>query len=168
VPAYLVLHDSVIEALCRRLPSNVSELLEVQGIGERKAEQYGVEILQALRNYESGARAQQVAKEHTPAEQTLQLIKEGKSFEEIAQIRVRQHETIISTVASLIETGQLKLRPEWVSPSAQQQIEAVCQRVGTARLKAIKDALPASITFDDIRLVVAHLRTQQVLDTEST
>ena len=39
-----------------------------------------------------------------------------------------------------------------------QQIEAACQRSGVDRLKPIKDSLPEAITYDEIRLVVAHFR----------
>jgi len=52
VPAYLILHDSSLEELCRRRPANVHELLEVRGIGPRKAELYSREILTALKAYD--------------------------------------------------------------------------------------------------------------------
>ena len=40
------------EELCRRRPANVHELLEVRGIGPRKAELYSREILTALKAYD--------------------------------------------------------------------------------------------------------------------
>ena len=52
VPAYIILHDSSLEELCRRRPANVHELLEVRGIGPRKAELYSREILTALKAYD--------------------------------------------------------------------------------------------------------------------
>ncbi len=161
VPAYIILHDSTLEELCRRRPSNFSELKQVPGIGEKKAEVYGTEILQALRNYGEGARATpSVSKEPAPAEQTLRLLHEGRSFEEIARIRARQISTVVCTVASLIETGQVKLDPKWISPDAQPLIEAACLKQGVERLKDIKEAVPPYISFEDIRLVVAHLRAE--------
>ena len=161
IPAYIVLHDSTLEELCRRRPASFAELRQVPGIGERKADVYGTEILQALRNFADGARpAPASAKEPTPAEETLRLLNEGHSLVEIAQLRSRQPATILGTVANLIEIGRLQLRPEWVMPAVQAQIEAACSRLGVERLKPIKDALPATISFDDIRLVVAHLRAQ--------
>jgi len=161
VPAYIILHDSTLEELCRRRPSNYVELRQVAGIGERKAEVYGAEILQALRNFDSGERAQPVvAKETAPAEQTLLLLNEGRTLEEIARIRARQISTVVCTVASLVETGQVKLNPKWISPDAQPLIEAACLKHGVERLKEIKDALPPYVSFDDIRLVVAHLRAE--------
>ena len=161
VPAYIVLHDSTLEELCRKRPSNFAQLKQVPGIGEKKADVYGAEILQALRNFGAGARAvPTTAREPAPAEQTLRLLNEGRTFEEIARIRARQISTVVCTVASLIESGQVKLDPKWISPDAQPLIEAACLNKGIERLKDIKDAVPPYVSFDDIRLVVAHLRAE--------
>jgi ATP-dependent DNA helicase RecQ len=161
VPAYVVLHDSTLEELCRRRPSNFAALKQVAGIGEKKADVYGAEILQVLRNFDDGARAaKMVVKEASPAEQTLKLLNEGRSFQEIGRIRARQISTVICTVASLIETGQVKLDSKWISPDAQPLIEEACLKQGVEKLKDIKVAVPPYVSFDDIRLVVAHLRAE--------
>jgi uncharacterized protein YpbB len=146
----------------------LKELESVTGIGERKADVYGAEILQVLRNFDEGARATQIfAKEPSPAEQTLRLLREGRSFDEIARIRARQPSTIASTVASLIETGRVKLDAKWVSPDAQPLIEAACLEHGVERLRTIKDAVPPYVSYDDIRLVVAHLRAENRIKIKS-
>ena len=161
VPAYIILHDTTLDELCRRRPTNLAALKQVPGIGEKKAEVYGAEILQALRNFGDGARAAPlVSKEPAPAEQIRLLLNEGRSFEEIARIRARQISTVVCTVASLIETGQVKLNPKWISPDAQPLIEAACLAKGVERLKDIKEAVPPYVSFEDIRLVVAHLRAE--------
>jgi ATP-dependent DNA helicase RecQ len=51
IPAYIVMHDTTLDDLCRRRPSTREELLRVFGIGERKAELYGTEILAALKRF---------------------------------------------------------------------------------------------------------------------
>ncbi|MGA6986845.1 MAG: RecQ family ATP-dependent DNA helicase [Terriglobales bacterium] len=161
VPAYIILHDSTLEELCRRRPANFAELKQVPGIGEKKADVYGAEILQALRNFGDGARAAPaMARELAPAEHTLRLLNEGRSFEEIGRIRARQVSTIVCTVANLIESGQVKLDAKWISPDAQPLIEAACLKQGVERLRDIKEAVPPYVSFDDIRLVVAHLRAE--------
>jgi ATP-dependent DNA helicase RecQ len=168
VPAYIILHDSTLEELCRRRPRNIAELKQVPGIGEKKADVYGAEIMQALRNFGEGARATlAVAKEPAPAEQTLRLLNEGRSFEEIARIRARQISTVVCTVANLIETSQVKLDPKWISPDAQPLIEAACEKQGVERLKDIKEAVPPYVSFEDIRLVVAHLRAENRVKAKS-
>ena len=48
MPAYVILHDSTLDALCRQRPRDLAELLEVPGIGERKAERFGAKILELI------------------------------------------------------------------------------------------------------------------------
>ena len=45
VPAYVVLHDSTIEAIAHRRPRTERDLLGISGIGPSKLEQYGDDIL---------------------------------------------------------------------------------------------------------------------------
>jgi ATP-dependent DNA helicase RecQ len=45
MPPYVILHDATIDALCRARPRDLGGLLEVPGIGERKAERFGARIL---------------------------------------------------------------------------------------------------------------------------
>jgi len=51
VPAYIVLHDTTLDEICRLRPGSIADLLNVSGIGERKAETYGDGILGVLRRY---------------------------------------------------------------------------------------------------------------------
>ncbi|MFZ3339703.1 MAG: RecQ family ATP-dependent DNA helicase [Terriglobales bacterium] len=161
VPAFVVLHDSTLEELCRRRPTTVAELMQVSGIGERKAEMYGTDLLQALRDFGAGARAAAIVLPmNAPAEETLRFLNEGKTLEEIARIRGRQISTVIASVAGWVEAGRVKLDPSWISPGAQPLIEAACMGKTAAGLREIKDAVPAYISFNDIRLVVAGLRAE--------
>ena len=164
MPAYVVLHDSSLDEICRMRPASVAQLMTITGIGERKAELYGREILAALRRYQEGERAAALPEKKTaPAIETLQLLAEGKSFEEIAQIRGRQVATVVNAVAGLVEKGEVEFRPEWIDRNKLAVIEAACASVGLERLerlKTLKDALPPEITYDEIRLVVARLRRE--------
>jgi ATP-dependent DNA helicase RecQ len=45
VPAYVILHDAAIEELCRRQPRSMADLIGVPGIGEKKAQRFGSELL---------------------------------------------------------------------------------------------------------------------------
>lgn len=57
IAAFIVMHDTSLDELCRKRPRSLAELLRVSGFGERKTEVYGRQILEALRNFETGARA---------------------------------------------------------------------------------------------------------------
>jgi ATP-dependent DNA helicase RecQ len=162
IPAYVVLHDTSLDEIFRRRPSSIAQLLSVTGIGERKADMYGGEILAALKRYGEGARAAALpSKKTAPAEETLRLLAEGHTFEDIAKTRGRQLATVVNAVANLVERGELEFQPAWIDRNRQAVIEAACASVGLGRLRNLKDALPPEITFEEIRLVVARLRREQ-------
>ncbi len=159
VPAYIVLSDAALDDLCRKQPSNLRELLAVTGIGERKAELYGSEIFAVFEQFRKGARAaaRQVV-QLSPAEETMRLLAEGKSFDEIAQARGRQVSTVVNMVADLVEKGRLDYRIEWVGEDAHRRIAEAVSRLGSQWLKPLREALPPDITYEQIRLVVASAR----------
>jgi len=162
--AFVVLHDTTLDEICRLQPTSIAELRQVTGIGERKAQLYGEEILAALRRFREGARASAIQKDSAPAQETLRLLAEGKTLEEIAQARGRQLSTIVNAVAVLVESGQTEFNPGWIDKNRQSVIEAACARPGLDRLdklKPLKDSLPPEITYDEIRLVVAHIRVNR-------
>jgi ATP-dependent DNA helicase RecQ len=162
VPAYIVLSDAALEDLCRKQPSNLRELLGVSGIGEHKAELYGRDIFAAFETFRNGMRAAaREVSQVSPADETIQLLGEGKSFEEIAQIRGRQISTVVNMVADLVEKGRIEYRMDWVGEAAHHDIEAAIAKLGSQWLKPLRDALPAEITYEQIRLVVAWARENE-------
>ncbi|MGA6982767.1 MAG: RecQ family ATP-dependent DNA helicase [Candidatus Sulfotelmatobacter sp.] len=163
IPAYIVLHDSSLEEICRRQPKLFAELLEIPGIGERKAELYGNEILDVLKKFQEGQRAKWTQREAKPADETLRLLNEGRTLEEIALARGRQISTVVSAVANLIETGVVDFQEKWVSREKQSVIEAACAKAGTNFLKPLKDVLPPEITYDEIKLVVGKWRRDEAV-----
>jgi ATP-dependent DNA helicase RecQ len=56
VPAFVVMHDSSLDELCRARPKSHSELLRVSGFGQRKTELYGDRIIHALKSFRASAR----------------------------------------------------------------------------------------------------------------
>jgi ATP-dependent DNA helicase RecQ len=161
-PAFVVLHDTTLEEICLSKPKTLAELRTITGIGERKAELYGKGILGALQRYRDGARAtDQPSKKTAPALETLALLAQGKTFDEIAKLRERQVSTIINAVATLVEDGFIEFNPEWIDRNKLAVIEAACMRDGVERMKTLKDVLPPEVTYDEIRLVVARVRREQ-------
>jgi ATP-dependent DNA helicase RecQ len=159
VPTYVVLSDAALEDLCRKRPANLRELLSVSGIGERKAELYGREIFAAFDAFDKGARAAaREAAQVSPADETIRLLEEGKTFDEIAQLRGRKPSTVVNMVADLVEKGRLEYRMEWVGGEDHKLIAEAIGRLGSQWLKPLRDALPERITYDQIRLGVAWAR----------
>jgi ATP-dependent DNA helicase RecQ len=162
IAAFIVMHDTSLAELCRVKPRSLSELRRVSGFGDRKTELYGQDILDALGRFRNGARAAEApGNASNPAGETLKLLQEGRTLEEIAQARGRQLSSVVSMVAAMVERGEVDFEPGWIHGDHQEKIEQTCKRLGMERLKPLKDALPEEVTYDEIRLVLACLRRQQ-------
>jgi ATP-dependent DNA helicase RecQ len=159
VPAFIVMHDSSLDDLCLVEPSTLSELRRVSGFGQKKVEAFGSQILDAIRRFREGERASATqAKVSRPAQETLQLLQEGHTFEEIAQLRGRRVQAVVALIAEMIERGDTKFQPSWFSPERFSLIAEACRQHSLEKLKSIKESLPADITYEEIKLVAAHLR----------
>ena len=163
IAAFIVLHDATIDDLCRLRPTTLAEIRKVPRFGERKTELYGKEILEILRKFPGEPResARLGWKTSESAAETLRLIAKGHSLEEIANIRKVTLGRVVQMLSEMVEARQVKLQPQWIGAEKIEKIEAACSKMGTGRLRTLKDALPPEITFEDIRLVVASLRSRQ-------
>jgi ATP-dependent DNA helicase RecQ len=164
IAAFIIMHDTALEELCLAAPSNLSELRRVPGFGDKKVQLYGEQILAVFRRFREGERARRDSKEKRsrPAEETLRLLTEGRTLEEIAQIRGSSLQSVATLVCEMIERGDAEFRPEWLAPGRYEEIAPVCRRLGTERLKPIKEILPPEITYEEIRLVVTRLRMENL------
>jgi ATP-dependent DNA helicase RecQ len=163
IAAFIVLHDTTLDAICQAEPRTIGELRQISGIGEKKCELYGEEILDALRRFANGERATKDwhAKASSPSQETLELLNQGRTFEEIAQLRGRKVSSVVVLVADLVEKGETPFRPDWVHPIHQQHILEAAARLGLDLLRPIKEAMPEQISYEEIRLVVADARRQR-------
>jgi ATP-dependent DNA helicase RecQ len=50
LPAYVIFHDATLAEMARRAPTSLSELAQVSGVGAKKLEAYGPEILRVLQS----------------------------------------------------------------------------------------------------------------------
>jgi ATP-dependent DNA helicase RecQ len=51
VPPYVVFHDATLREMARLRPTTIGALLEVKGVGARKADDLGDTFLQAIRDH---------------------------------------------------------------------------------------------------------------------
>jgi ATP-dependent DNA helicase RecQ len=162
VASFVIMHDSSLDEICRRRPTSLAEIRGIPGFGEKKTERYGQQILQALAEFNNGARASAPLEvKSKPAEETIRLLGEGRSFIEIANLRGRHVGSVVGLIANLVEKGELQFQPGWIEEAKLASIEEACGRLGTRALKPIKDALGPDVTYEEIRLVVARLRSAQ-------
>ena len=49
MPAYVVFHDATLAELARERPASEAALSKISGVGARKLERYGAELLELIR-----------------------------------------------------------------------------------------------------------------------
>jgi ATP-dependent DNA helicase RecQ len=56
VPAYVVLHDSTIDGIATSRPTTLAQLRAIPGIGDKKLEHYGDELIELVKAAPSDTR----------------------------------------------------------------------------------------------------------------
>jgi len=123
VPPYIVFHDTTLRAMIQHLPRTLAEMGEMQGIGQKKLEKYGLPFLELITAHiqEKGmpdrkpeARPQKpepvrtsVLYHSSTISETFTLVQTGFSPEEIAQHRQLSLSTVYGHIVKLIEGGEL-------------------------------------------------------------
>ena len=163
MPAYVVLHDSSLDEICRLQPTSIADLLNITGSASGKRIYTGKRFCRRCGGIAKAREPCAAGEEDGSSAGDFATAGRRKSFEDIARIRGRQIATVVNAVAGLVEKGEVEFRPEWIDRNKLAVIEAACANLGLERLerlKTLKDALPPEITYDEIRLVVARLRRE--------
>ncbi len=181
LPAFVVFSDATLRELVRFLPKNNEELLRISGFGEVKLARYGAAFLALLNEYCSrhglSSRIDELKHPHKPEaslqilknersglkpthERTLSLLHEGYSISELSQMRSLSISTIQEHLAALVKAGELPVR-KFVRQAHQTLIEEAIAKHGMLRMKLIKESLPDAVSYDEIRLTIAHVQRMQ-------
>ena len=165
LPHYLIAHQKLLLAISNALPGNESQLKAIKGMGSKKLKQYGEDILSIVLDYcsEKGFTANQEIIEEVkkpPKQNTkeisLELFKEGKTINEIADSRNMAISTIQSHLAYFIGTGELKLQ-QFLEKQTIKIITDFFHSNPEASLSTAKTSLDDSIGYGEIKFVREHL-----------
>jgi ATP-dependent DNA helicase RecQ len=99
VPPYIIFSDKVLVELSDKLPQTKEEFLAINGIGEAKWEKYGEQFLALTKQF----KPQQKKKLTKTYLDTLELIEDGKSIQQISELRNVQSATVIAHAKLLLE-----------------------------------------------------------------
>jgi ATP-dependent DNA helicase RecQ len=160
VPAYIVLSDATLKELAKQKPINLSDLLHIDGFGEFKIKKYGNTFVKEIKNW--------VRANETPTvkidtyTQTLQLIKNGYSIQEISEQRSLHETTIYSHLAQLYSKGEIESLEAYVSNNDVNLVkEAVKQTQEKKLLAPLFAYLNEEIPFHVIRLCLAIIQKEE-------
>lgn len=179
VPAYIVFGDASVRDMARRRPSTVGGFLEVSGVGQAKARQYGEEFVATISEYcRNHSLDQDVDPSITPVPKpsrkrkrtrsTLNLSKQlafgrfdkGESIVTVSDAIERKPETTLKYLLDYITQKKLVNPEPWVDAATFEQISQAAKKVGTARVMSILKELDGQVDYDQIKISLACIENQ--------
>jgi ATP-dependent DNA helicase RecQ len=173
VPPYIVFTDATLRELARVRPSSLDRMLLISGIGDAKLREFGDRFLRHL-DETCAARGLDRDKAQAPPanrpdmprnpvrptlqrEQAFQLFRKDTVIEDVMHQTGKARSTVNDYLCQFIHEERPLSIATWVSKQTYDRVASAARQVGTERLKPIYLALEESVTYDEIRLVVAHL-----------
>jgi ATP-dependent DNA helicase RecQ len=169
VPPFVILGDTTLRHLAAVRPSSLDRMHAISGIGENRLSTLGSALLAVIDDYctRSGATRDAPAPPAVPWRQpktvapgriqAFNAFRRGAPIDDVVRLTGRARSTVAGYLADFIITERPGTIDRWVDHDHYEAITPVAARLGTDRLKPIYDEFEGRMTYDDIRLVVAHL-----------
>jgi hypothetical protein len=171
LPIYLLANQNALKEIATYLPFTKNDLMQLSGFGKVKAEKYGDDILDTVKDYcdRNNLETNMAAREGNPKRErkeksleekvpsniaSFNLFKEGKSIAEIAKERNFAITTIEGHLASFVATGELNIN-KMVSAEKQNLIKEAAEIHGNESFKTLKENLPEDVSYGEIRMAIA-------------
>jgi ATP-dependent DNA helicase RecQ len=91
----------------------------------------------------------------------FELFRKHASIEDVMRLMNYKRGTVLEYLADFIRSEKPASIETWVPHALYQRVQDAARQVGTERLKPIYLALGEQVSYDEIRLVVAHLQGQK-------
>lgn len=173
VPPYLVLSDATLQEMSRYLPLTLENVGRIHGFGEVKLDRYGFTFLREVKSYaeQHGLNSQMHLKKQVKTststknsrsskedtyQQSLDMLLQGKTIEEVAQERGLSKQTVENHVSYWIKFGKLAI-DAFVTQEKQQIIRKTASELGNLQLKPIKEALGEDVSYGEIRWTLVEM-----------
>jgi ATP-dependent DNA helicase RecQ len=189
VPPFVITSDRVLVELSRVRPTSLALLRQIRGIGEKKLADFGQTIVALISDYcrehhlatdipaeelpsisatTHGAPAPKVNRNEARS-LAFKLFSEGWKLDDVKHKIERARSTTIEYLAEYIANKRPASIDPWVAAPQYKRIAAAIDGVQKHappdeawRLQPIFAALDGEVPYDEIRLVVAHLKPQAV------
>ena len=178
IPPYAVFNDAALRDMAKHMPRDREEFGRISGVGSVKLRQFGDTFLAEIRQYlkdvsvagngersyyhdpSKVARSRSVRREGSTYSQTRDLMNQGMSVGQVAHRREMTVGTIVSHIEMMVSNGiNVALEPSLPSTDRMVVIEAALDQAGgtEAKLSTVYENLADDITYEEIRIVRAHL-----------
>ncbi|MFJ1626656.1 DNA helicase RecQ [Marinilactibacillus psychrotolerans] len=180
-PPFVVFTDRSLIDMSAKFPQTDEEFLAINGVGETKLADYGEKFLPVIKEYveEQGLQTEELRIQNVTEkevskpvssskysgknsmEETTDLLKDGHSIEEIAELRGYTTNTIVNHICKAIENEMEIGYNQLVSADAEAEVRSAVEKVGNEFLKPIKEAVDESISYDAIKFVLAKMKSEE-------
>ena len=177
VPAYQIFGNKSLQQMAFHMPRNEAEFSRISGVGDAKLRDFSERFLKVINEYMQ-ANGQSAAVEQVPVNapkkrirgismsirETVDLISQNRSLDEVAEQRGISETTIRSHLERFVqEGGKIDLDHLMPSDVRRSRIEAAFKEMGEARLTPVRDALGDDYTWEELAVVRLALRQEQAL-----
>lgn len=167
LPHYMILPQRTMVSLVNFLPQSLRALKQIKGMGTKKSEKYGEELLDIIVSYSSEENIEPPAlpviekkKKKKEREDTkkisFSLFSQGLTVPQIAKERNLSISTIEGHLAHYVGTGEIPVS-KFVSGEIIDLISGQFEDKDDLKMGPVKEALGDRVTWSDIRFVVNHL-----------
>ncbi len=167
LPHYMILPQKTMVTLVNFLPQSLRALKKVKGMGTKKTEKYGEELLDLITSYcsEENIEAPEipVAEKKKPKKEredtkkiTFGLFSQGLTIPQIAKERNLSIATIEGHLSHYVRTGDIPVG-KLVSGEIIELISTRFEAMDDLKMGPVKEALGDRVTWSDIRFVANHI-----------
>jgi len=168
LPHYMILPVKTIVSLASFLPHSQSALKQVKGMGKKKSEKFGGELLEIIISYCTKANIEPPLETLTEKKNpkkikeetkkiSYDLFREGRSISQIAGERKLSTNTIEEHLAYYVGTGEIPVN-KFVSPELIDMILSHFEGSEDLRMGPVKESLGDKVSWSDIKFVVNHIK----------
>jgi ATP-dependent DNA helicase RecQ len=170
---YLIFNDNTLRELARVRPSSQERMRAVSGVGDAKLHLFGARFFEVIdehcqarglaRDQRPGTRSLFEPRPAAPTrpnavrDQALELFRQGVGLDEVVKQTGRARSTVVEYLAQYIAQEKPRSVAAWVPDEVYHRVMAAARQVGTDYLKPIYVALGEKVSYDHIRIVLAHL-----------
>ncbi len=173
IPHYMIIHLKTIITLSNYAPSDFKELKMIKGLGKKKLEKYGEELIEIIRS--SGAEnkleehelntikrsEQKNKKEKTPtADISYEMYTSGLSIKDIAEARGLVVGTIESHLADKVGEGLLDIH-DFIEKEKINKMKVYFMKAESSKLTDAKEVLGDEYTYSELRYMQKYLQGRE-------
>ncbi len=161
VPPFVVFSDATLAEMARTRPTHSRELLQVSGVGDHKLSQYGKAFMDLIAGYGRDSSAKSLSgfpddltlTLSDTQKETLRLYREGLDLSGISARRGLKSSTIAAHLEELLNMGADVDLLRFVDAENVPLIRAKLAAVGSGSLSELREGLPETVSYEDIRFV---------------